>query len=80
VILTNLASWYSRQGSLEQAEQIYNRAIEIWDSETGLLFRDPPRAVVTFAGLADLYRKSGRDKKAEALEKRVAKIKSREKR
>ena len=78
VILTNLAAWYSRQGSLEQAEQIYNRAIEIWDSETGLLFRDPPRAAVTFAGLADLYRKSGRDKKAEALAKRVAKIKSRE--
>jgi len=79
VILTNLAAWYSRQGSLEQAEQIYNRAIEIWDSETGLLFCDPPRVAVTFSGLADLYRKSGREKKAEALEKRVAKITARDK-
>jgi len=77
VILTNLATWNNRQGSIEQAEQLYSRALEIWDDETGPLFRDPLKAVCTFEGLADIYRKTGREKKAEALEKRAAKIKSR---
>ena len=79
VILTNLASWYGRQGSIEQAEQLYKRAMEIWDSETGLLFRDPLKAVFTLSGLTDIYTKTGREKKASVLEKRAAKIKSREK-
>jgi len=77
VILTNLASWYTRQGSIEQAEQLYARAIEIWDDETGLLFRDPLKAVSTFERLAEIYAKTGREKKAQTLEKRAAKIRSR---
>jgi len=77
VILTNLASWYGRQGSIEQAEQLYKRAMEIWDNETGLLFRDPLKAVFTLDGLAGIYAKTGREKKATVLEKRAAKIKSR---
>ena len=77
IILTNLASWYARQSSYEQAEQLYERAIEIWEDETGLLFPDPPKAALSFDGLAELYRKTGREKQALVLEKRAAKIKAR---
>lgn len=79
LILSNLASWYVRQGSTEQAEQLYKRATEIWDEETGLLNPYPPAAAIAFDGLADIYRKTGREKKAEALDKRVAKITERKK-
>lgn len=74
IILTNLASWYARQGSNEQAEQLYKRAIEIWKGETGMIFPDPPKAALSFDGLAEIYRKTGREKQAVALEKRTAKI------
>jgi len=79
IILTNLASLYARQGSNGQAEQLYKRAIEIWDDETGLLFPDPPQAAISFEGLADIYRKTDREKQAGLLEKRSVKIKARTK-
>ena len=79
IILTNLASLYAKQGSLEQAEQLCQRALEIWNDMSGLLLPKPADSASTLEVLAAVYRQTGRDEKAASLEKRAAPIRARKK-
>ena len=79
IILTNLASLYAKQGSLEQAEQLCQRALEIWNDMSGILLPKPPDSASTLEVLASVYRQTGRDEKAAALEERAAPIRARKK-
>ena len=77
IILTNLASLYASKGSYEQAEQLCNRALEIWRDMSGLLGPKDPDTAFTLEVLADLYRETGREEEAAKLEKRASTIKAR---
>ena len=73
-IATNLATLYFHQGHHEQAEHLYQRALEIWQEQSGLLGKKHPNTAITLAGLADLYRKTQREKEAAALDKKAAAV------
>lgn len=76
-IMTNLASTYARQGAYSEAEEFYGKALAIWKDNSGILVKMDPNAVATVEGLADVYRKTGREADAKSLDTKAAAIKRR---
>jgi len=64
---------YNAQGRSSQAEPFFKRSLAIWEKALG---PDHPNVATSLENMAALYRKSGREKEAEALEKRAAAIRA----
>jgi len=64
---------YHIQGEYEKAEPLHKRALAIREKAFG---PDHPEVVPSLWNIANLYRKTGRDKEAEALEKRAEAIRA----
>jgi hypothetical protein len=64
---------YSTQGQYAQADPLYKRSLAIWEKTLGL---DHPSVATSLENMAQLYRKSGQEKTAEALEKRATAIRA----
>lgn len=62
---------YFSQGQYAQAEVLYIRALEISEINHGV---EHPNLVPSLANLAELYKKTGRDKAAEAIEEHITAI------
>ena len=62
--LNILALLYRAQGRYAQAEPLYNRSLAIREKTLG---PDHPDVAATLENMEALYRKSGREKEAEAL-------------
>jgi hypothetical protein len=60
---------YSTQGQYAQAEPLCKRSPAIWEKTLG---PDHPSVATSLENMAQLYRKSGQEKTAEALENRAA--------
>jgi len=71
--LLDLANCYKAQGQYKKAEPLIERALSIRENYTGL---QPSKMIEVLESYADLLRKMKYEKKAEALEKRVAEIKN----
>jgi tetratricopeptide (TPR) repeat protein len=67
--LYNLANLYSHQGQFVQPEPLFKLSVAIYEN----VFRpNHPKVTSSRKDLADFYRKTGRIKKAEALEDKLA--------
>ncbi|MCL5669278.1 MAG: tetratricopeptide repeat protein, partial [Gammaproteobacteria bacterium] len=64
---------YPTQGQYAQAEPLYKRSLAITEKALG---PDHPDVATSLENMAGLYRKTGRDKAAEALEKRAVAIRA----
>ena len=71
--LNNLALLYYTQGQYAQAEPLYKRSLAIWEKALG---PDHPSVATSLENLAGLYRATNRDKEAETLEQRAARIRA----
>ncbi|HQG49121.1 MAG TPA: tetratricopeptide repeat protein, partial [Sedimentisphaerales bacterium] len=71
VSLDNLGGIYETQGHFGRAELLYNRSLRIREKSFG---RDHSETARSLERLAALYRKSGRERAAVALEQRAAAI------
>jgi tetratricopeptide (TPR) repeat protein len=73
VVLNNLGDLYNDQGQYAQAEPLFERALTINEKALG---PDHPDVATSLENLAALYRVTKRDKEAETLEKRAARIRA----
>ena len=62
-----------RQGRYERAIVVAKKALEVAEQAVG---PDHPSVATSLKNMATLYKKSGREKEAEALEKRAAAIRA----
>ena len=69
--LSNLGGLYYAQGLYVQAEPLLKRSLAIKERALG---PNHPDVAASLENMATLYRKTGRNKEAEAVEKRVAAI------
>ena len=61
------------QGQYAHAEPLYKRSLAITEKALG---PDHPNVATSLENMAELYRKTGREKAAEALAKRAAAIRA----
>jgi tetratricopeptide (TPR) repeat protein len=64
---------YHTQGQYAQAEPLYKRSLAINEKALG---PEHPKVATILENIAALFRKTGREKEAEALEKRAAAIRA----
>jgi hypothetical protein len=64
---------YSTQGQYAQAEPLCKRSPAIWEKTLG---PDHPYVATSLENMSQIYRKIGREKTAEALDKPVAAIRA----
>lgn len=62
-----------RQGTYDRAIEVAKKALQVAEQGTG---PDHPDVATSLEDMAALYRKTGREKEAEALEKRAAAIRA----
>lgn len=70
--LSNLATCDAAQGKYQQAEPLYQRALQVFEESNGL---EKPESVSTMQLYALLLRKTGREEEARALLEKVSAIK-----
>jgi hypothetical protein len=66
-----LADLYFDYDKYDQAEPLYKRSLTIRENFFG---PEHPEVATSLIGIAELYRKTGRDKEADELEKRASHI------
>ena len=74
VSLNNLGELYRDQGKYAEAEFLYKRALIIWEKAYG---SDDLNVATVLENMAKLYTTTGREDKAEKLQARARKIRSR---
>jgi tetratricopeptide (TPR) repeat protein len=68
-----LATLYTTQGRYAEAEPLYKRSLAIWEKALG---PDHPNVAMSLNNLALLYRATKREKEAQELEARAARIRA----
>ncbi len=68
-----MALMYSSQGQYAQAEPLYERSLAILEKALG---PNHPFVATGLENMATFFRKTGREKEAETLEKRAAAIRA----
>jgi len=69
--MNNLAEFFSSQGKYDQAEQLYQRALKIWEK---VMDTEHPHTLKSIEGLVDLYTKTGELEKAKVYSDRLENI------
>jgi tetratricopeptide (TPR) repeat protein len=73
ISLNHLAELYQAQGKYSEAENLYKRALVIWEKALG---PDHPHIATVLENMAGFYRKIDRADDAKRLEERVKRIRS----
>jgi len=74
-ILYDLGELEKAQKNYVKAEEYFKSALDLWKMDSG---PDTPNVALNLESMADIYRKTGREKDAEKLDKRIAAIRAKE--